>query len=348
MTAANASDRSKTGVLLIQVGTPASPATRDVRRYLREFLSDPRVLDMPSAARFLLLNAVILPFRPKESAAAYRKIWSDAGSPLTIHTTELARAVQARLGADYHVLPAMRYQQPSLATALDDLARNGCTSVVLMPMYPQHASASTGTSLAKAFDLLGERFNVMPVATVPAFFGDAGFLDAQAAIARPVLQDFQPDHVLFSYHGLPEKQVQQSDLSSAHCLASDACCEQISKANHFCYRAQSFATTRGLVERLGLSEDRCSTSFQSRLKGQAWIQPHTDVVLPELATRGIKRLAVLTPSFVADCLETIEEIGIRAADQWESLGGSVFVRVPCVNASPEWADAVAALVRSAR
>ena len=341
-------EAERTGVLLIQVGTPASPETRDVRRYLREFLSDPRVLDMPSAARFLLLNAVILPFRPKKSAAAYRKIWTEEGSPLTVHTTALATGVQARLGAGFRVRAAMRYQQPSLASQVEALVQDGCTHLVLMPMYPQNASASTGTSLAKAFDLVGARFNVLPVATVPAFFDDPGFLDAQATIARPLLDDFAPDHVLFSYHGLPEKQVKQSEGIAGHCLGSADCCSAMSSANHFCYRAQSFATTRGLVERLGLSEGSYSTSFQSRLKWQAWIKPHTDIVLPELAASGVRKLAVLTPSFVADCLETIEEIGIRATEQWTELGGEEFLRVPCVNSVPEWADAVAALVRAAR
>ncbi|MGB2757693.1 MAG: ferrochelatase [Acidimicrobiia bacterium] len=338
---------ARTGVLLIQVGTPASPETRDVRRYLREFLSDPRVLDMPRAARFLLLNAVILPFRPKKSAAAYRKIWTDEGSPLAVHTTALAEQVQQRLGDGFRVEAAMRYQQPSLASQIDALINDGCTQLVLVPMYPQNASASTGTSLAKAMQLIGDRFNVVPISTVPAFFEDAGFLDAQAEIARPLIAEFKPDHVLFSYHGLPEKQVKQSELSAAHCLERADCCAAMTPANHFCYRAQSFATTRGLAARLGLAQGAHSTSFQSRLKGQAWIKPHTDLVLPELAAAGVRRLAVLTPSFVADCLETIEEIGMRAAEQWTELGGDALVRVPCVNSSPAWADAVAALVRTA-
>lgn len=348
MTTRDGVEVERTGVLLIQVGTPASPETRDVRKYLREFLSDPRVLDMPKAARFLLLNAVILPFRPKKSAAAYRKIWTDEGSPLTLHTTALAARVQEQLGEDVRVRAAMRYQEPSVASQLDALVNDGCTRLVLMPMYPQHASASTGTSLANAFELIGARFNVLPVATVPAFFDSPGFLDAQAGIARPLLDQFAPDHVLFSYHGLPEKQVRQSESVAGHCLGAADCCAAMSSANQFCYRAQSFATTRGLVKRLGLAEGSYSTSFQSRLKGQAWIQPHTDVVLPELAARGVRKLAVLTPSFLADCLETIEEIGIRAAEQWSQLGGEEFLRVPCVNATPEWADAVAALVRAAQ
>ena len=335
------------GVLLVQLGTPKSTSTSDVRTYLREFLSDPRVLDMPAPARALLLNAVILPFRPRKSAHAYRQIWTEAGSPLTLHTEALASRAQERLGDGYRVTIGMRYQEPSLAAAVEELVEAGCLQIVVFPLFPQYASASTGSALEEALDVIGRGWNVPDVATVGAFYDHGGFLDALAGTTRAHLDEFGPDHVLFSYHGLPEKQILKSDPTRQWCLASDTCCDQITDANRFCYRAQSFATTRGVVSRLNLAEGTYSTTFQSRLAGQKWIEPYTDVVLPELYEQGVRRLAVLTPSFTADCLETLEEIGIRGRQQWQDLGGDDFLLVPCLNAEYPWVDAVVDMIRTA-
>ena len=338
------SDAPPTGVLLVQLGTPLSTDVSDVRRYLREFLSDPRVLDMPAPARALLLNAVILPFRPRRSAHAYRQIWTEDGSPLTIHTEALARAVADRLGPDHRVAVGMRYQEPSLASAVEQLVSQGCRRLVVVPLFPQYSSAAFGSAVEAALDLIGSRWNVPEVSTLGAFYDHDGFVEAVAAVARPHLDGFGADHVLFSYHGLPEKQIRKSDPTGDWCLESDSCCDRIVTANAHCYRAQSYATTRAVAARLGLDEQACSTTFQSRLAGQKWIEPYTDVELPHLYQRGVRRLAVLTPSFTADCLETLEEIGIRGRAQWEGLGGEEFLLVPCVNAAPEWADAVTAMV----
>jgi ferrochelatase len=307
---------SPTGVLLLQLGTPDSTDVSDVRKYLREFLSDPRVLDIPAPARFLLLNGIILPFRPRRSAEAYEKIWTEDGSPLIIHTDALTEKVAARLGDDHRVAFGMRYQSPSIAEALGALVEAGCERLVILPLFPQYASASGGSAVARTLELIGEQWNVLDVATLGAFYDDPGYIAATAAVAQPVLEEFAPDHVLFSYHGLPEKQVRK------------------------CY-----ATTRALAAALDLPEDRFSTGFQSRLAGQKWIEPYTDYILPELFERGVRRLAVLTPSFTADCLETLEEIGIRGRDQWLELGGEELQLVPCVNSDDGWADAVAAMVR---
>ncbi|MEX0825834.1 MAG: ferrochelatase [Acidimicrobiia bacterium] len=336
-----------TGVLLLQLGTPASPSTSDVRRYLREFLSDRRVLDMSAPARALLLNAVILPFRPRRSAEAYRKIWTDQGSPLTIHTEALSAAVQDLLGERYRVEFGMRYQSPSIESAVDSLTASGCDRIVILPLFPQYASASGGSAVEKAMEVIGARWNLPEVTALGAFYDEPGYLTAVAEVAKPLLDDFAPDHVLFSYHGLPEKQIRKSDASSSWCLASSSCCDQMLDANRFCYRAQCYATTRGLVAALGIGDGAFSTAFQSRLAGQKWIEPYTDKVLPALYEGGVRRLAVLTPSFTADCLETIEEIGIRGRSQWGSLGHGDFLLVPCVNASPAWAATVAGMVRRA-
>lgn len=334
-----------TGVLLIQLGTPDSTEVSDVRAYLREFLSDPRVLDIPAPARALLLNAVILPFRPRRSAEQYEKIWTTEGSPLTIHTQALADELQKALGDAYRVAFGMRYRNPPLESAVAQLAGANCDRIVVLPLFPQYASASTGSAMEEALRVIGERWNVPDVATIGDFYHDPGFVRAVAEVARPQLDAFEPDHILLSYHGLPEKQVKRSDATGEWCLARPDCCDQMVEANRFCYRAQSFATTRAVAAELGLAEGSYSTTFQSRLAGQKWIEPYTDVEVEKLYKGGVRRLAVLTPSFTADCLETLEEIGIRLRKQWEEIGGEDLLLVPCVNSEPVWVTAVADLVR---
>lgn len=339
------SETGRVGVLLLQLGTPDSTEVKDVRRYLREFLSDPRVLDIPAPARALLLNAIILPFRPRRSAEQYRKIWTEEGSPLLVHTNRLAEEIQQRLSERYLVKTAMRYQSPSIESALEDLAAAGCERIVIAPMFPQYSSAAYGSAVAKVFDVLEGKWNVPATSTVPPFYDHTGFVRAVTGVARPLLDEFEPDHVIFSYHGLPESQIRKSDPSGEWCLERNDCCDAMRAENRFCYRAQSFATTRALASELGLEAPDYSTTFQSRLAGQKWIEPYTDVILDDLYRRGVRRLAVLTPSFVADCLETLEEIGIRLREQWEGLGGEDLLQVPCVNASPAWADALTEMVK---
>ena len=337
--------RTRVGVLLLQLGTPDSTDVDDVRKYLREFLGDPRVLDVPAPARALLLNAVILPFRPRRSAEQYRKIWTDEGSPLLVFTTRLAEEIQERLGDGYLIKVAMRYQNPSIASALEDLSAAGCERIVISPMFPQYSSAAYGSAVARVLELLEGKWNVPAASTVPPFYDHPGFVRSVADIARPLLDDFRPDHVLFSYHGLPESQIRKSDPSGQWCLERSDCCDQMRAENRFCYRAQAFATTRAVAGDLELEQRAHATTFQSRLAGQKWIEPYTDRILDDLYANGVRRLAVLTPSFVADCLETLEEIGIRLREQWEGNGGEDLLLVPCVNASPEWADALTAMIR---
>ena len=326
-----------TGLLLINLGTPDEPTTPAVRRYLREFLSDPRVIDINPVGRALLLNAIILPTRPAKSAAAYRKIWDpERGSPLLAFSKDLAAAVQAGLGAAWQVELAMRYGAPSIADALERL--RGCTRIVVLPLYPQYAASSTATSVARVMEIATAGWDVAPFDIVPAFYADPGFLDAWAAVARPVLAEARADHVLFSFHGLPERQIKKS--GDAQCLASPTCCDR--EPPPTCYRAQCYFTARALVERLAIAD--YTVCFQSRLGRTPWITPHTDVVLDELA-KTHKRLAVLCPAFVADCLETLEEIGMRAKEQWLAAGGEELVLVPSLNATPAWIAAVCALAQ---
>ncbi|MCK6503626.1 ferrochelatase [Myxococcota bacterium] len=339
------------GVLLINLGTPDAPDVPAVRRYLAEFLSDPRVLDMHPAARWLLLHGVILRTRPARSAHAYGKIWTPQGSPLLLHSEALARALQARLGQGYKVALGMRYGNPSLGLALAGLQQAGCDEIVAIPLYPQYSSAATASATDALFAAASALPAVPSLRLISEFHADPGFIDAVATVAREQLDGFSPDHVLLSYHGVPEHQVRKSEIGppggARRCLASADCCAALGPHNRQCYRAQCFATSRLLAGALGLSEDGWSVAFQSRLGRVPWIRPYTDEVLQALAARGVKRLAVLTPSFTADCLETLEEIAMTGRDTFLAAGGQDFRMVPCVNAHPRWVQAVAAMVQGA-
>ena len=334
--------RRRTGVLLVNLGTPDAPRPREVRRYLRQFLRDPRVLDMNPVARWLLLELVILPFRPRRSAAAYASIWTPKGSPLLTHSQNLRDGVARALGPDCQVELAMRYGSPAIAERLAALAEHVLEKIVVLPLFPQYSTAATESALAEV-ERAARSLDLPPLAKVPPFYDDAGFIAAFAEAVRPALAGFGADHVLFSYHGLPVHQLVQSP-PGGHCLASPDCCAEVGTSNALCYRAQCFATTRSLAAALELSRAKTSVSFQSRLGPARWIEPYTDRVLPELADARVKRLAVLCPSFVADCLETLEEIGIRAREQWRGLGGDELELLSCPNALPRWVTAVADLV----
>lgn len=334
----------RTGVLLVNLGTPDAPRTPEVRRYLREFLSDPRVIDIPAVPRWLLVNGIIAPFRAPKSAEAYREIWTDRGSPLLLHSQDLHAGVQAELG-EVPVALAMRYGSPSLAAGLDALEAAGCERVVCAPLYPQYADSSTGSTVEAVRRLAASRWPGERLDFLPAFHDDPRFLDAFAEVGRPVLEELRPDHVLFSFHGVPERHVRKTDPTGAHCLGHPGCCERLVEANSDCYRAHCVSTTRGLRERLGLDEATSSFAFQSRLGRDPWIRPYTDEVVRELAERGVKRLAVFCPAFVADCLETLEEIGMRAAEDFREAGGEELRLVPSLNASPGWVSGLAAMLR---
>lgn len=336
------------GVLLVNLGTPEAPATAEVRAYLREFLSDPRVIDINPLGRWLLLNVFILPFRPAKSAAAYRSVWTAEGSPLLVHGRAFAKGVQSSLDAKapgrFVVRLAMRYGQPAIPVVLQELLQHDLERLIVLPLFPQYSSAATGSALERVMTEVAAKWNVPAVDSFESFYDAPAFIDGFRDVAKPLLDAFAPDHVLFSYHGLPERQVKKSDTTGTHCLASESCCDSICPANRFCYRAHCVATTNALVGALSLAPHTYSYSFQSRLGRTPWIKPYTDLVLPELAQKGIKRLAVFSPAFVADCLETVEEIGIRAKEQWQALGGEELLLVPSLNAHPTWVNGVADMV----
>ena len=335
-----------TGVLLINVGTPDAPDVASVRRYLREFLSDPYVIDIHPIARWLLLHLVILPRRPAVSAAAYQKVWTDEGSPLRVHGLALAKALEQELGDGHRVVLGMRYGSPSIRDGLEALSRAGARRIVVFPLYPQYASSSTETSLVEVRRVAATLWEEPDLAVVPPFFDDEGLVRGAAELGAPILEENQAEYVLFSFHGLPERHIRKQDASGRHCLAREGCCDQVGEANANCYRAQCFATARALAARLELAPDTWSVSFQSRLGRTPWITPHTDVILPQLAQGGVRRVAVFCAAFVADCLETLEEIGIRAKADFEAHGGEDLRLVPAVNTHPTWVRAAARLVRS--
>ena len=341
----NTAALSPTGVLLVNLGTPDSPRTGPVRRYLREFLGDPRVLTLPAPLRWLLLNLVILPTRPRTTAAAYRKIWLPEGSPLLIHSKALAEQVAQILGPDFRVELAMRYGQPSIEAGMNALEKAGTDKLIVLPLFPQYASAVTASVAAEVLRCLDRMGDTPPLEIVGAFYDEPDFSSSWAAIAGPELSEFQADHVLFSFHGLPEDQIRASDPVGDFCLANANCCAQPGPTLRRCYRAQCYATTRMLVAALDLDEATTSTAFQSRLGPRPWIQPFTDIELPKLAEQGIRRLAVFCPSFVADNLETLEEIGIRLREQWLGLGGEALWLAPCPNGDKRFAEAVAGWIR---
>jgi ferrochelatase len=339
-------DELRTGVLLINLGSPEAPTPGAVRRFLREFLGDPRVLDMPAPARWLLLNAVILPFRPRRSARAYRKIWLPQGAPLLVHGQALREAVAAALDSPYVVELAMRYGTPSIRSALRRLCAMDVARILILPLFPQYSAATTGSVLERVEAEIDRKPEIPPIEVLPPFYAEPRFIAAWTELARSELESFRPDFVLFSYHGLPERQLKAADPTGSHCLGDAGCCDAIEEVNRDCYRAQCFATTRALVAELDPAPGHYATAFQSRLGRTPWIGPHTDLLLPELAAAGHRRLAVLCPAFVADCLETLEEIGIRARQRWRDLGGEELRLVPSLNTSPAWVEAVAQWVRT--
>lgn len=350
----------RTGVLLVNLGTPDAPESGPVRRYLREFLSDPRVLDINPVGRWLLLELIILPTRPAKSAAAYRQIWTEEGSPLLVHSQALVAALRAReLGEQHPIELAMRYGSPSIPAALERLQAQACDQIVVLPLYPQYAASSTGSTVEKVQAETGKLWNTPYLNVIPAFYDHPAFIEAFAEVGRPTLAALEPDHLLFSFHGLPERHVIRS-ADPQLCLARESCCASIVEGNRNCYRAQCYASARALAAALelgpgagpnagGASEDeaRWSVSFQSRLGRTPWIRPYTDEVVVELAKRGVKRLAVYCPAFVADCLETLEEIGMRAREDFLAAGGEALELIPSLNAHPLWVDAVEAMIREA-
>ena len=327
------------GVLLVNLGSPESPTAKDVKPYLDEFLMDKYVIDVPFLLRALLVRGIILQTRPEKSAAAYAKIWWKEGSPLVVISQRMQKKVQAL--TDIPLALAMRYGTITILKGLQELKDKGVTEVMLFPLYPQHAMASTTTILVLAEELRQQHFPEMTFTNVPAFYNKPGYIKALANSMKKHLDTFDYDHLLFSYHGIPKRHIRKTDITKSHCAIDGSCCNTPSPAHEFCYRHQCYETTKQVVQYLGIPEGKYSQTFQSRLAGDKWLTPYTDVEINKMPEKGIKKLAVVTPAFVSDCLETLEEIAMEANHQFKEHGGEEFMAIPCMNDGDEWCETVA-------
>lgn len=325
------------GILLVNLGTPDSPKPRDVYRYLQEFLLDPRVIDIPTFQRNLLVRGIIVPFRHRKSARTYQEIWTHDGSPLMVYSQRLQSKLQALLGNEVPVQLAMRYQNPSINKGLEALRSRQVEHIVIVPLFPQYASATTGSVHDKVMEILSTWQSIPELSFISSYATHPAFLDSFANQGQQYnWKEF--DHVVFSFHGLPERQIFKGDDHGV-CKLGD-CCNSIGPANHLCYRAQCFATARGIAERLGIPQEHYTVAFQSRLGKAEWIKPYSEPLIIDLAKQGMKRLLVFSPAFVADCLETIYEIGIEYQEVFEEHGGEKIQLVESLNDSDEWVSAL--------
>jgi ferrochelatase len=344
MSDSNSTAPDSLGVLLINTGSPDAPEVPETRRYLRQFLSDPRVIDISPVARWLLVNLIILPTRPRTSAAAYKSIWTPDGSPLIVNSRKFRDSLRDHLPAA-HIEIGMAYGRPSIADGMNSLRASGATRILLVPMFPQYASATVGSVLEFAYKAAAREQNVPMLSVVPPFYEQPEFLDAWARVARMHLDSFNPDHVVVSYHGLPERHIFKADPTGSHCLKSETCCDRYVDGNPMCYRAHCMATTRGIASRLGWKPQDYTVAFQSKLGRDPWLTPAADATVARLAKSGVRRLAVLSPAFVADCIETIEELGEQVCHLFHENGGKDFLLIPSLNADPTWADGFAQILR---
>lgn len=335
----------KTGVLLIQLGTPDSPANSDVRRYLKEFLMDPRVIDIPFFSRLLLVRGIIVPFRTPKSAKIYKELWDlgNGKSPLLTYTESVKSLLQKRFETeDVTVEMAMRYQNPSMDSVLERMRKANYDQIIILPLFPQYASASTGSAVDKAMEIIKKWWVIPEIKIISQFYDHEGYIDSIVERAKE-FDIASYDKIMFSYHGLPERQV---DKVYEEGLCSDHDCEKgITEENKFCYKATSYETTRLIAAKLGLTEDQYTVSFQSRLD-EKWIQPFSDKVIEQWGKEGKKRVLAFSPAFVADCLETLIEIGGEYQEIFEEHGGEKVQLVPSSNDHPRFVDCLEDLIRS--
>ncbi|WP_257293714.1 ferrochelatase [Endozoicomonas sp. YOMI1] len=324
------------GVLLVNLGSPDSTSVEDVRNYLNEFLMDKHVIDLPWVIRRLILSLFILPFRPARSAEAYRAIWTEQGSPLIVNSEKCTERLRERTSIPIEL--AMRYGKPDMAKALRNLAKQpGIEEILLFPLYPHYAMSSVKTVIEHAKSLMQEMNIPLPLRVHPVFYDHDGYIEALVESAKPWLEK-EFDHLVFSYHGVPERHIIKDDPTGNHCLKDKSCCQKTSIAHKTCYRHQVYQTTEAFVEKAGIPIDKYSVGFQSRLGKAKWLEPNTLDVIKQLANQGVRKILVICPSFVSDCLETLEEIGIGAKEEFIKAGGKSLELIPCLNDHPAWID----------
>lgn len=332
--------KKKTAVLLINLGTPDSPSVSDVRKYLFQFLNDARVIDIPLLLRALLVNLIIVPFRAPKSAKIYQKLWTKEGSPLLLHGKTVTRKLQEKLSNKADVYFAMRYQNPSIDVVLEEIRKKNYAKIIVIPLYPQYASSSTGSTLEKVMQIVSKWFVIPELTLISQYYDETGYLDAFAEKGKGHIND-QYEHVLFSYHGLPVRQVdkvyEKGPCSDHHCE------DHIDEENAFCYKAACYETTRQIASRLNIPKEKYTVAFQSRLD-KNWLEPFSDKVVEELAKNGVKKLLVFSPAFTADCLETTIEIGMEYKEIFEEHGGQHLQLVESLNDHPVWIQTLEKMV----
>lgn len=335
----------KKGVLLVNLGTPDDPSRKAVYRYLKQFLLDRRVIDYPWLARHLLVRGIIVPFRAGNSAKLYQKLWTPEGSPLKVYGERLSSGVQELLGNDFEVTLAMRYQNPSITAGIRQLMNRGITDLLIFPLFPQYASATTGSVHEEVMRFLTREEVIPNVTFLNSYYDHEPMIDVFVKNAKKFDLDSY-DHILFSYHGLPERQLRRSDPSGDHCLQTEGCCQSIGRKNRFCYSAHCHATSFAIAEKLNLKRDSYTICFQSRLGPEAWIKPYTSQVIEHRAALGDKRILVFCPAFVSDCLETTIEIAEEYREEFIQAGGEQLDLVESLNDHPDWMAAVADMIKA--
>jgi protoporphyrin/coproporphyrin ferrochelatase len=330
-------------VLLVNLGSPDSASVEDVRTYLREFLMDGRVLDAPYPIRWCIVHLSILPKRPIQSAEAYEKVWTPEGSPLVATSRKVRAALQQRAGVKVEL--AMRYRNPSIPDAIRKLRDRGIEELLLIPLFPHYAMSSYETAAERVRAVIDEIAPQMSLTVVPPYYDHADYIRAMTANAAEYLQQ-DYDHLLFSFHGIPERHLRKSDPTGRHCLTPQDCCGGDCPVLGTCYRAQCLKTAEAFVRMASIPKHKYSVAFQSRLGREPWLKPYTDCVIEGLAQAGIRRLVVICPSFVSDCLETLEEIGMRGRQTFLDAGGKEFSLVPCLNEHPLWLACLEKMTRN--
>ena len=321
-------------ILLVNLGSPRDLKLSSIKEYLTEFLTDDNVIDLPKIIQKILVKNIIVPFRSKKTQEAYNSIWKKDGSPLIINTKSLAKKLSDK--TNYSVEIAMRYQYPSIKQAIEKLINKGCKEIIAVPLYPHYAQSTIFTTENKIKEISTSLGGNLKISFIRPFYNEEGYIDALTSLIKESLpSDF--DHLLFSYHGIPERHVKNTDPSKTHCLKVKDCCNIKADAHQFCYRHQVLETTKLCAKKLNIEKEKWSVSFQSRI-GPGWLKPFTDKVLDELPEKNIKKLAVVCPAFVADNLETLEEINIRAREQFLNNGGIEFTYIPCLNDNNNWVD----------
>ncbi|AOR28417.1 ferrochelatase [Formosa sp. Hel1_33_131] len=327
------------GVLLVNLGSPDSPTPKDVKKYLGEFLMDERVIDVPLWARTLLVKGIILNTRPKISAKAYKKIWWEEGSPLIVLSERLENKLKQEV--ELPTALAMRYGKMTIKNGLQKLVDQGVDEVLIIPLYPQFAMATTETILVLAKELRDAHFPQLTLSDLPPFYNNPEYIKVLSNTIKESLKGKTYEHLLFSYHGIPERHIRKSDITKSHCKIDKSCCVTPSEAHAYCYKHQCLEVTRLVGEELGLEDAVYSTSFQSRLGFDPWLQPYTDRTIERLGKEGTKSMAIATPAFVSDCLETLEEIAMEGEEIFHEVGGKDFTTIPCLNDDPAWVSLLA-------